>query len=166
LFNAVQMAWHEHPVNAARAGRGEVTINSIWISGPCTVRDVAAWQALTARDRLVVDDGPLWPRLNADRDGWAERLVAALEGSAAALPAVERLILCGECGVRELATASVPRAVSTGDDNDPNQTRGRSSRSAPTLPGRGVLARLRSFVDRIGRRRFGADTSTWFVEPK
>ena len=166
LFNAIQMAWHEHPVNAARTGRGEVTINSIWISGPCTVGDVAAWQTLTSRDRLVVDDGPLWPRLNADRDGWAERLVAALERSAAALPPVERLILCGERGVRELATAAVPRSLGAADDSDRNAAQRRNSSASTAPPAGSMLARLRSFVGRIGRRHLGHAPSAWFVEPR
>ena len=33
LFNEIQMLFHEHPVNEARAARGEQPINSVWIWG-------------------------------------------------------------------------------------------------------------------------------------
>jgi hypothetical protein len=33
LTNEIQMLLHEHPVNQAREGRGELTVNSIWFSG-------------------------------------------------------------------------------------------------------------------------------------
>jgi len=33
LLNEIQMVWHEHPVNTARAERGEVPINSLWLFG-------------------------------------------------------------------------------------------------------------------------------------
>lgn len=33
LLNEIQMVWHEHPVNIARAERGEVPINSLWLFG-------------------------------------------------------------------------------------------------------------------------------------
>jgi hypothetical protein len=33
LLNEIQMVWHEHPVNIARAERGEMPINSLWLFG-------------------------------------------------------------------------------------------------------------------------------------
>jgi hypothetical protein len=33
LLNEIQMVWHTHPVNLARAERGEVPINSLWLFG-------------------------------------------------------------------------------------------------------------------------------------
>jgi hypothetical protein len=33
LLNEIQMLWHEHPVNAAREGRGAPSINSVWLWG-------------------------------------------------------------------------------------------------------------------------------------
>ncbi|MBS1170259.1 MAG: hypothetical protein H6R01_1177 [Burkholderiaceae bacterium] len=33
LHNAVQMAWHKHPVNAAREQRGAETVNALWLWG-------------------------------------------------------------------------------------------------------------------------------------
>jgi hypothetical protein len=40
LLNEIQMAWHAHPVNAAREERGESTVNGLWLHGG------AAWTAL------------------------------------------------------------------------------------------------------------------------
>ena len=33
LLNEIQMVWHDHPVNIARAERGDVPINSLWLYG-------------------------------------------------------------------------------------------------------------------------------------
>ncbi len=33
LLNEIQMVWHDHPVNIARAERSEVPINSLWLFG-------------------------------------------------------------------------------------------------------------------------------------
>lgn len=33
LLNEIQMVWHDHPVNIARAERGELPINSLWLFG-------------------------------------------------------------------------------------------------------------------------------------
>ncbi|MBX3615666.1 phosphoglycerate mutase [Nitrosomonas sp.] len=33
LFNEIQMLLHDHPINQARASRGELTINSVWFWG-------------------------------------------------------------------------------------------------------------------------------------
>lgn len=35
LVNEVQMTWHEHPVNERRQSEGLLTVNSLWIEGPC-----------------------------------------------------------------------------------------------------------------------------------
>lgn len=40
LLNEIQMAWHAHPVNAAREARAEPTINGVWLHGG------GAWTAL------------------------------------------------------------------------------------------------------------------------
>lgn len=33
LLNEIQMTWHEHPVNLARAERGQTALNSLWLYG-------------------------------------------------------------------------------------------------------------------------------------
>jgi hypothetical protein len=35
LLNEIQMTWHAHPVNDARAGQGLPAVNSLWIEGRC-----------------------------------------------------------------------------------------------------------------------------------
>jgi hypothetical protein len=52
LLNEIQMVWHEHPVNLARAERGEVPINSLWLFGGAkgwSPTQVAAKPALQAQ---------------------------------------------------------------------------------------------------------------------
>ncbi|CAG9172895.1 hypothetical protein CURE108131_21245 [Cupriavidus respiraculi] len=38
--NEIQMTWHDHPVNQAREGAGELTINSVWLHGGGTLAKV------------------------------------------------------------------------------------------------------------------------------
>lgn len=78
LLNSVQMAWHEHPVNDARAARGALPLNGLWLYGgarPWTPRagtaqvlpqldaahragDWAAWlDALPALDKALQAHG-------------------------------------------------------------------------------------------------------------
>lgn len=42
LLNELQMLWHDHPVNQARAASGEVPINSLWIEGIVATTSAAA----------------------------------------------------------------------------------------------------------------------------
>lgn len=150
LFNASQMAWHEHPVNLARARRGEATINSVWISGPCTGSDVDAWRQATRGDAGPwVDDSPLLPRLNADAEGWGTALLDALSRLAAAEPPVDRLVLCGERTVRQLET-----------DGAGGGRRVRGDGGAAD----GLGSRLRAWLARAGGRRPAAPAPDWFVE--
>ena len=73
LLNEIQMVWHEHPVNEARAARGAPPVNGLWLygggkpwkraepaparilddlDGPARAGDWAAWlRALAALDR-------------------------------------------------------------------------------------------------------------------
>jgi len=48
LLNELQMTWHEHPVNEARAARGQIPINGVWLYGggmgwQPTVPPVTTW---------------------------------------------------------------------------------------------------------------------------
>lgn len=47
----IQMLLHDHPVNAAREGRGEASVNAVWLSGGGVWRRPAA-----AFDRVLADD--------------------------------------------------------------------------------------------------------------
>jgi hypothetical protein len=66
LFNEVQMALHQHPVNRARQARGQLPVNAVWLWGggtlPTTVKtpfaqvfsDDVLVRALAARARVAV----------------------------------------------------------------------------------------------------------------
>lgn len=55
LLTEIQMAWHDHPVNAARESRGEATINSVWLHGG------GRWQRLAdTAFTAVQSDAPEW----------------------------------------------------------------------------------------------------------
>ena len=50
LQNEVQMLWHEHPVNTARATQGQAAVNALWLWGPGHPAERAAAAALAAVD--------------------------------------------------------------------------------------------------------------------
>lgn len=53
LLNEIQMAWHEHPVNEARAARGLPPVNALWLYGggtPWTVAPAGPAQIITDLD--------------------------------------------------------------------------------------------------------------------
>lgn len=97
LQNEAQMLLHTHPLNAEREARGELTVNSLWISGTGPAPSV-----LTASDDLVLDDRLRAPALNEDWLAWS-RAWQALDAEvlADARGRVRRgdaltLTLCGE----------------------------------------------------------------------
>ena len=56
LLNEIQMVWHEHPVNIARAERGEVPINSLWLFGGAqgwSPLQPSTQSALTSQSRVL-----------------------------------------------------------------------------------------------------------------
>jgi hypothetical protein len=57
--NEIQMIWFDHPVNQARAANGQLSINSIWISGIGCLADLQPHQALHAAQRLHSPDNTL-----------------------------------------------------------------------------------------------------------
>jgi hypothetical protein len=109
LQSEVQMLWHDHPVNDARAARGEQPVNSFWLWGtgaapvPGAAPDDAAW---------VVDERLRRPWLAEDWAAWADawhqldrEALAALERQAAAGAAVS-LTLAGERRARRFDAAA------------------------------------------------------------
>lgn len=64
LLNEIQMAWHEHPTNEARAARGLPPINALWLYGgapkwpEATAGATAAAQSSTATRLLTELDAP------------------------------------------------------------------------------------------------------------
>ena len=150
VANAAQMAWHEHPVNLARVANGLPVLNSLWFTGPTTPAEVASFRDRLAGERVTIDDGPLLARLRDDGERWQQELAAALT-RAAEDPNLQRLVFCGEQGVREFV---------------------RRPPGASTDPGPGLLSRLGRLASQLGRRLTGSpateratDPSTWFVEP-
>lgn len=68
LLNEIQMAWHEHPVNDARAERGLPPVNALWLYGggtPWTVAPAGPERVLTALDA---------PQRAGDWSAWLDAL--------------------------------------------------------------------------------------------
>ncbi|MGE0310833.1 MAG: hypothetical protein AB7P21_04325 [Lautropia sp.] len=106
VLNEIQMTWHTHAVNAARAARRELPANAVWLGGPVSPALVARWRD-TGSLGLVFDDSALRHRLSDDREGWlgnlgplAARIGATLDAAPAA-----RVVLAGEQTTRTLTRA-------------------------------------------------------------
>ena len=72
LLNEIQMAWHEHPANHARAARGAAPVNALWLYGgaaPWPARPAAPAQIATELDE---------PHRAGDWAAWLDAL-ASLE---------------------------------------------------------------------------------------
>ncbi len=96
LQNEVQMRLHDHPVNEARESRGQLPVNSVWLSG-CGVQ-----QAERPAPDLQVDDRLRVAALSGDGAAWQSGWEALDAGPLAELRAVVEagrpgwLTLCGE----------------------------------------------------------------------
>ena len=88
LLNEIQMVWHEHPVNLARAERGEVPINSLWLFGGA--QGWSATQTLT-----VTYEGLHITYLQGDWAAWIAAL-PALSEHLSTLDSTTSLILTGQ----------------------------------------------------------------------
>jgi len=123
LGNEIQMLWHDHPVNRARAGRGLPPVNSVWFwgggrapAGPATGGQ--RLPPLHADDPLLTG---LWRRLGGERaappagDAAVRALAAgcvmALSGEALARPAVVKALRRGRVRIvtRDGLSAALPR---------------------------------------------------------
>lgn len=95
LQSEVQMLWYTHPVNEAREAAGQLTVNSVWLSG-CGVYQApqaAAPQVLDAlREPLLAEDWPAWAAAwqALDAGPLRQALERARNGQAVSLT------LCGE----------------------------------------------------------------------
>jgi hypothetical protein len=95
LQSEVQLLLYPHPINEAREARGELTVNSFWLSG-CGRHRAADPAAVT------IDTSLRGPLLQQDWAAWADAWRALDRGALATLlAAVERgapatLTLCGE----------------------------------------------------------------------
>jgi len=96
LQNEVQMLLYTHPLNDEREARGELPVNSFWLSGCGTA------QAVANAAGIQVDDTLRAPLLAEDWAGWADAWRALDAGPLAAWSARSRrgeaasLTLCGE----------------------------------------------------------------------
>ena len=96
LQSEAQLLFHTHPVNEAREARGELAVNSFWLSGCGLAQTIAASSA------PVLDASLRAPLLGADWTAWADAWRVLDAGPIAALLAVARagspaaLTLCGE----------------------------------------------------------------------
>jgi hypothetical protein len=104
VLNEVQMTWHEHPVNHGREARGELPINSIWMSGPVAPRALAAWNNALSAGRYVFEETLLAARLRDDRFAWLDALQAldARLASWLSSPEPPAILLCGDQDCRWL----------------------------------------------------------------
>lgn len=97
LANAMQMAWHQHPANDARAARGLAPINGVWLQGGSAYWPQAL-QAPPARQptpELVQALGAAVRR--ADWHAWLQALAALDRTLLAPLPAAPAsLVLTGQ----------------------------------------------------------------------
>lgn len=90
LLNEIQMAWHEHPVNDARAARGLAPVNALWLYGggtPWTIAPAGPERVLTGLDA---------PQRTGDWSAWLDAL--------AELDAQHLRPLAGKKGVPDTAT--------------------------------------------------------------
>lgn len=110
LQSEAQMLLHTHPINAAREARGELPVNSFWLSGTGRTQAVAGG----AREPLV-DERLRGPWLAGDWAGWAEawaqldaQRLGELDARAARGEPIS-LTLCGERVARRFD--SVPQGA-------------------------------------------------------
>ena len=68
-----QMLWHAHPLNGAREARGQLPVNSFWLSGTGRTAPRAR------REDVVLVDALRGPALAEDWAAWAEAWADALE---------------------------------------------------------------------------------------
>ena len=106
LQSEVQLLLYPHPINEAREARGELAVNSFWLSG-CGVAQPAAGAAVSIEPSLR---GPL---LDGDTAAWAQAWSALDAGALAGLRRrLERgdsdiaLTLCGERAAQRYEAAA------------------------------------------------------------
>ena len=90
LLNEIQMAWHEHPVNDARAARGLAPVNALWLYGGGT-----PWPIAPAGHERVLRELDA-PQRTGDWSAWLDAL--------AELDAQHLRPLAGKKGVPDTAT--------------------------------------------------------------
>jgi hypothetical protein len=105
LQNEVQMLLYQFPMNDEREARGDLPVNSFWLSGCGAAQPVRAQAAIEVDDRLRV------PALAEDWAAWADAWRALDAGPLAALAQrgeAVSLVLCGERHAERLDTHRAP----------------------------------------------------------
>ena len=77
LQNEAQMVLHEHPVNQARAGRGELTVNSLWLDHAGAADEAGATLSAEAMDRLGQVRLERWTTCDQSLHAWVAAAMAA-----------------------------------------------------------------------------------------
>jgi len=105
LLNEIQMVWHEHPVNQARAERGRAPVNSLWLYG-----GARAWTPPAAAGPARVFGELSGPARAGDWHAWLQALETldrdALRPLAGQAPDGLTLVLTG---AGRLATLDIPQ---------------------------------------------------------
>ncbi len=96
LLNEIQMLWHEHPVNLARAERGAPPINSLWLYG-----GAHGWTVERNLPAPIIYEGLSRSHAQGDWANWIETL-PALSAYLSEQPADARLTLVGPQHIIEL----------------------------------------------------------------
>jgi len=108
LQSELQLLLYPHPLNDAREQRGELTLNSFWLSGcgraQAVVADAVQVDA-TLRAPLLAEDWAAWAQAWRTLDGGA--VAACLEAANAGQPVA--LTLCGDRASQHFETA--PRSL-------------------------------------------------------
>jgi len=86
LLNEIQMAWHEHPVNDARAARGVAPVNGLWLYGGAT-----SWPTRAAPDATIASELDA-PHREGDWAAWLDALARVEAAYLAPLAAGPRLL--------------------------------------------------------------------------
>ncbi|MCH4589211.1 hypothetical protein [Achromobacter xylosoxidans] len=96
LLNEIQMSWHEHPANEARAARGLPPVNALWLYGggtPWTMRPAGPEQVMTELDAAQrAGDWAAW----LDALAALDRRLQALAGPKGLPDAPAELLLLGD----------------------------------------------------------------------
>lgn len=91
LLSELQMLWHSHPVNNARAAKGLKPINSAWIYGGASLQD---FQQTTPQTTHFIDT-LAFSHLHQDWEKWLLQLPTVDQQLATFVNQGHRFILCG-----------------------------------------------------------------------
>jgi hypothetical protein len=121
LQNEAQMVLHDHPVNLARAARGELTVNSLWLDHAGAADEAGTSLATDATARLGQVHVERWATCDHALQAWVAAAMAADAGpqsGANVRPGTgsdpgpnsrPTLVLCGRCTTQAFQIRPTPR---------------------------------------------------------